>query len=199
VKPALLTVHDVGYNDIAALSEPTARRFAQQFDLEPLIERHEGIFELPYLEKVKRTLRELEAGREFIVYADTDINFAAHPYPADFLTKYWNYPFSLSWDVGGFCTAFYTVRNCPETLRLFRIWAALGYHDDHVLKEQTTLKLLTDNFAWVRHLLERIPESYVSNPDCKLKGTIAHHFWARACGHGADRQAMLLHMARDFG
>jgi hypothetical protein len=195
MKPALLTIHDVSYNDVAALSEPTARRFAQQFDLEPLIEHYEGILEFPYLEKVKRTLRELEAGRELIVYADTDINFALHPHPADFLTRFWSYPMSLSWDVGGYCTAFYTVRNSPEMLRLFRIWAALGYHDDHRLKEQTTLKLLSDNFVWVRRLMERIPESYVSNPNTEVKGSIAHHFWARA----TDRQGMLTHMARDFG
>ena len=183
-------VHDSRYDDIAALSQPTAYRFAEQMGLEPVFKRCAENAEYPNMLKVHHTLAELESGREFIVYADTDIQFARNPAPKDFVQHYQAFPMALSVDVGGLCVGFFTVRNCADTLRLFRVWAALGYADNMPLMEQGTFKLLVDHFGWVRGLIEQIPQTVVSNPDCPRQGSIAHHFWARATNRQDVLRAM---------
>lgn len=181
--------NDVRYDELAALSKPTACSFAEQMGLEFVYKHHNEPVEFPNALKVQYALAELEQGREFVVYADTDIKFARNAMPKDFLQQFSTFPLAMSTDEGGLCVGFFIARNCPDILRLFRVWAALGY-SDLPLMEQGTFKVMVENFSWVRRLIGEIPQTLVSNPACPRQGSIAHHFWARGTNRNDVIRAM---------
>lgn len=161
----------------ANYSLPTAQQFAKEAGLSLRVE-HQGVYETPFMQKVRFTLEALQAA-DRVVYSDIDVLF--RPGAGARLEDLFSGPFAMSVDSNGFCTGFMTALKTPEVERFLRIWWELGMRIDPnlTLYDQGTFKLLNENFQWVKDLVAVIPVTLVSNPECATPGAIAHHVWSR--------------------
>lgn len=184
MKYALLSCHDEAYDKIAKLSFDSFVWFAEAhgIDYRPVFVDNLG--PTPYLFKLGRVIRLLD-DYDYVIYSDVDVLFNPgykcreyNSTTSEFLKS--DKPIMASQDSLGLCAGFMTFRKDDSVLKLLEVWKTLGYMSERppIRGDQSTLKLLVKNFKWIGDLVGLIPQTAVSNPECGLRGSVAHHFWA---------------------
>ena len=181
MKPALITYHDKAQAPIAAISKETHEHFANTFGLDFVYEFDEEVNKECYFKKINLTLRELNAGRPYVVWADSDVVFNRQ-LQADFMEKAMEKrPMAMATEPMGLVDCFYIAKNDEMVKKLFQMWLDLGYVKNFT-HEQETFQVLYRNFPKITNMvmpltMDMIGITFVSNP-----AAIGKHFYARTKG-----------------
>ena len=167
---------DKNRSKFADVSVPSAKAFAETNGMELRLVGYGKELASPHWFKLFLINELIDHGyRGHLLYADVGVLFRpdARYEPL--------FPFSdimVSQDLAGPCTGLFCANLAFEPVRkafqmrndLGPVMRASGY-------EQSTFKVLYDNFHSVRNIVDLIPTKVVSNPECLEAGSVAHHFW----------------------
>lgn len=190
MNPALITYHDKTQALIANVSKETHEHFANTYGLDYIGESDEEVNKECYFKKIHLTLRELNAGRPYVIWSDADVVFNKTLEP-DFIDKaIGDRPMAMSTEPMGLVDCFYIAKNDEMVKKLFQMWLDLGYVRNFT-HEQETFLLLYRHFPKISQLvspisMDKIGITYLSNP-----ASIGKHFYARSKGIAMATENMM--------
>lgn len=174
MNPCLIQYSDGGIKPFADLTRDTAANFANTFGLDYINESTGSIEKDSHMKKVELALQELNAGRPYVVYADSDIVFNK-VLDTTFLTKF-TASMSMFNTALGYETSFFIVKDMDNVREFLNMW--ISEPADRFWTDEVAFNLLYNRHRWIRDMIKPIPVSYITTIFEGGDGTIGKHFYA---------------------
>lgn len=173
---ALITYHDNRLDNVAAITSETAAYFASTYGLD-YVNESTGSLDIDAMKrKAEIPLRELNAGRPFVIWADTDIVFKSD-LPSDFVTEFTSSMSMLIPQEVGWETSFFIAYNTEEVKSILSMWAETIPQRSYAGDQVAFINLITKNRWIVRHLYP-ITSMYVSSTLNNIDPLLGKHFYS---------------------
>ena len=175
MKPCLISYHDANLADYAKVSQVTFAHFADTYGLDYIPESSEAVEPQAAFKRIDLTLREFDAGRPFVVYADIDTIF--HSDMDEGFVRIFSVG-NMSMSQGApLETSFFIANNTPRTREILEAWRDMDrnkFNND----ENALLALLVLNKSFRRDI-RPIPMHFIGP---NAGGTVGRHFRATSTG-----------------
>lgn len=191
MNPALITYHDSRLISYVSQSAETATHFANTFGLDVVAESTGSWDMWGHMKKIELAIRELKAGRPYVVYADVDIIFNK-VLAENFINDYHTGSFAVLRTPVGLETSFFIANNDSASLSFLNTWSS-SYTNPYVTDEISFMSLYVMNKS-IRDTITMIPAiPYISSPFCGgPSGSIGKHFYS------STSQASSLHWMKMY-
>lgn len=179
MNPALIRYQDIGVAPVAAITFDMAKHFATTYDLDMVEETSSIKIQRSHMKKVELSLRELEAGRPYIVYADVDVGFRKTLDPS-FIINFSEFPISMRSIGTSPETSFFIMRNENNVIAFLRAWLEMGMPAGST--DEISFNDLLKRNRWFREMIIPIGNHYISSPLGGGEGIIGRHFYYTSRG-----------------